>query len=171
MRRPLLALAFALAAGPLHAADLLPYKSDSATFRARFPAPPETDTKELAVGGARTVPIVTHQAADPKSKAVFSVTVAEYPPLFAEVPADTLLDGVQDGLKGKDGRVKPEKPVGAVPPGVFGRAVRIEAGRNVVRARLYLVGTRLIQVTVAGTSKNYPEKAADEFFAGFEPVR
>src|SRR4051794_14379310 len=68
--------------------DPLPFKSDSASFRARFPAEPGPDAKELRVGAERTIPVSTYRAADPKTGAVFSVTVAEYPPAFAEVPAD-----------------------------------------------------------------------------------
>ena len=162
--RPLLVLL--LVAAPATAADLLPFKSQAERWVARFPAQPTPDSKELAIGGSRSVPLVMHSAKDPKSQAVFSITVAEYPPAFAEVPAATLLDGVRDGLKGKDGKVTAEKPLKGPHPG---RAVRIEAGRNTVRSRLVLVGTRLYQVTVAGSTRSFPDELSEEFFASFEP--
>src|SRR5205085_1948419 len=99
---------------------------------------------ELAVGGGRTVPVTTHRATDLKSGAVFSVSVAEYPSAFAEVPADKVLDGVRDGLKGKDGKVKVDERLKGWSGG---RAVQVEAGRNTIHARLVLVGSRLFQVT------------------------
>ena len=160
--RPLLAVA--LFAAPAVAADPLPTKLQTDTFRVRLPAEPDIDAKELAVGGGRSVPVSTYKATDPKSGAVFSVSVAEYPPAFTEVPADTLLDGVRDGLKGKDGKVKREDRSKG------GRTVVIEAGRNLMHARLLLVGTRLFQVTVAGPAKTFPEKTAQQFLDGFEPV-
>ena len=160
--RPL-ALALLLAAPA--AADLT-HPSDSGSFRARFPAPPTLDEKELAVGASRTVPVAAHRATDPKTGCVFAVTVAEYPPAFAEVPAETLLDGVRDGLKGRDGKLKSEEKLRGPHPG---RTLRIEAGRNLVRARLVVAGSRLFQVTVAGPAHGFPDKLADEFFAGFEP--
>ncbi len=159
--RPLLALA--LFAAPVTAADPLPVKLLTDTFRVRMPGEPDIDAKELAVGGGRSVPVATHKATDPKSQAVFSVTVADYPSAFADVPADTLLDGVRDGLKGKDGKIKREDRKG-------GRTLQIEAGRNVIHARLVLVGSRLFQVTVAGPGKSFPEKTAREFLDSFEPV-
>jgi hypothetical protein len=171
MRRPLAVLALALLAAPLHAGDPLPVRVQADTYRARFPDDPEEESKKLAVGAGQSVPVVGRRATDPKSGAVFAVTVADYPPAFAEVPAEKLLDGVRDGLKGKDGKVKAEEERTLGPEKHPGRAVRIEAGKNTVRARLFLVGTRLYQVTVAGATKTFPEKASDEFFAAFEPTR
>lgn len=171
MRRPLAVLALALLAAPLHAGDRLPVRVQTDTYRVRFPDDPEEESKKLAVGSGQSVPVVSRRATDPKSKAVFSVTVADYPPAFAEVPAKKLLDGVRDGLKGKDGRVNAEEETTIGPDRHPGRAVRIEAGKNTVRARLYLVGTRLYQVTVAGATKGFPEDASTEFFAAFEPAR
>lgn len=155
-----------LAAAPAFADDRLVHKSDSGSFKCLFPSPAEQDGKELAVGGDRTVPVWTHRAKNPTDH-VFSVTVAEYPPAFAEVPADTVLDGARDGLKGKDGKVKAEERMKGPYPG---RAVRIEAGKNTVRTRLILVGSRLYQVTVTGSTKNFPEKMSEAFFASFEPT-
>ena len=155
-----------LVAAPALADDKLVHKSDSGSFKCLFPAEPESDGKELAVGAERTVPVWTHRAK--ANDWVYSVTVAEYPAVFAEVPADTLLDGARDGLKGKDGKVKAEEKMKGPYPG---RAVRIEAGKNTVRSRLVLGGSRLYQVTVAGPTKNFPEKTSEAFFNSFEPAR
>lgn len=163
--RPLLALA--VLAAPLAAADLT-HGSDSSSFTARFPAEPRLDEKDLVIGGGRSAWVAIHRATDPKSGAEFSVTVADYPAAFAEVPADTLLDGVRDGLKGKDGKVRAEERMRGPYPG---RAVRIEAGSNTVRTRLVLVGTRLFQVTVTGKTSKFPEKLSEEFYASFQPKR
>lgn len=151
----------------LAAADLT-HSADSASFTARFPAPPKLDEKDLVIGGGRSAWVATHRATDSKSGAEFSVTVADYPAAFAEVSPQTLLDGVRDGLKGKDGKVKAEEPLKGPYPG---RAVRIEAGSNTIRTRLVLVGTRLFQVTVVGKTRSFPEKLSEEFYASFEPKR
>ena len=55
-----------------------------------------------------------------------------------------------DGLKGRDGTVKAEEWFFYRSEKMPVRAVRIEAGKNQLRTRLYLRGSRLLQVTVAG---------------------
>jgi hypothetical protein len=163
--RPLVAVL--LVAAPLAAADLV-HSADSGSFKAKFPAPPRLDEKDLVIGGGRSAWVATHRATDPKSGAEFSVTVADYPAAFAEVPPQTLLDGVRDGLKGKDGKVVAERPLDGPLPGW---AVRIEAGQNTIRTRLVLVGSRLFQVTVVAKTNKFPDKLSEEFYASFEPKR
>jgi len=86
------------------------------------------------------------------------------------VKSKTVLDGVRDGMKGKDGVVEEDKEVtlnGTIP----GREIRIKAGKRVVRARIYLTGTRLYQVMVTGERQPADGKSADEFLRSFELLK
>ena len=147
------------------------YTSDVGKFRVKFPGKPKVDSKELASGpgGVQPIPVTTERVEGP-SGVVFAVTFADYPDTFLGVKAKTVLDGVRDGMKGKDGVVKEDKEValGGTTPG---REIRIEAGKKVIRARVFLAGTRLYQVMVTGDRQPADGKSADEFLRSFEIVK
>jgi hypothetical protein len=101
---------------------------------------------------------------------VLAVTFADYPETFLGVSAKKVLDGVRDGMKGKDGVVKKDEDIkldGNFP----GRELRIEAGKRVIRARVFLTGTRLYQVMVTGEKQAADGKMADDFFKSFELLK
>lgn len=147
------------------------YTSDAGKFRVKFAGKPKVETKELASGpgGVQAIPVTTERCEGPNNT-VFAVTFADYPDSFLGVKPKTVLDGVRDGMKGKDGVVKDEKDVtlgGTVP----GREFRIEAGKKVIRARIFLAGTRLYQVMVTGERQPADGKSADEFLKSFEILK
>jgi hypothetical protein len=161
--RPVVALlALSLLTRP-DAPAQVPAKPVGVPFAVRFPGEARVVTRELAIGGGRTVPVSTYSCTLPDGDAVFSVVAVDYPAAFAEVPADVLLDGVRDGLKGKDGKVVGDTRRGR------DREFTVTAGRNTVRARLVLSGTRLYQVTVSG-GRNFPTGGADDFLRSFKAV-
>ena len=102
---------------------------------------------------------------------MFAVTFADYPEAYRDVPAKVILDGVRDGLKGKDGKVEHDDDAALGPDKVPGRAVKVVAGSRVVRARVFLHGTRLYEVMVTGPKDAVATKAADEFLKSFEIVK
>lgn len=147
------------------------YTSDAGKFRVKFPGKPRADSKELASGpgGVQAIPVTTERVEGPNG-VIFAVTFADYPDTFLGVKAGTVLDGVRDGMKGKDGVVKEYKEItlgGTIP----GREIRIEAGKKVIRAKVFLAGTRLYQVMVTGDRQPADGKSADEFLRSFELVK
>lgn len=147
------------------------YTSDAGKFRVKFPGKPRVDSKELASGpgGVQAIPVTTERV-EGHNGVVFAVTFADYPDTFLGVKAKTVLDGVRDGMKGKDGVVREDREVtlgGTIP----GRELRIEAGKRVIRARVFLTGTRLYQVMVTGERQPADGKSADEFLRSFEVVK
>ena len=150
------------------------YTTSDGRFKVRMPRGADTDTKDLATGpgGIQSVPVTTVRATGP-DKGVYAVAYADYPESFRAVPAKTLLDGVRDGLKGTDGKVAldEETTLRAGTETVTGRAFRIEAGSNVVRARVFLVENRLYQVMVTGKKSAVDGATADEFLKSFELLR
>lgn len=149
------------------------YESESGRFRVKFPSKPRLDTKDLATGksGISPVTVVTERA-ETRQDVVLAVVYADYPDEFKHVPAQKILDGVRDGLKGKDGRVVSDAEVQfADPTQTSYRQIRIEAGRNVIRVRLYLVGSRLYQVLVIGDTRHVSSAECEEFFNTFEIIK
>lgn len=165
---------FALTAGTGLTQERAPelYQSDQGKFRVAFPERPKIDTKDLATGkaGAAVVSVVTERAEAP-NRAILAVIYADYPDEFKTVPAKKLLDAARDGLKGKDGKLRMEKEVTLKnSPASSYRDLRIEAGSNVIRVRLYLVGTRLYQVMVTGDRKTTTNTVCDTFLDSFELI-
>jgi hypothetical protein len=149
---------------------LYEYTSEAGRYRAKFPEKPRSETKDLSTGpGGRVIPTLTDKAEGPRD-AVYAVTIADYPESFRDVPEKAILDGVRDGLKATDGRVTEDNEitVGSGETKLAGRELRIEAGRNTVRARLFLSGTRLYQVMVTGSKNAVNGPTADEFLRSFE---
>ncbi|MFO0849455.1 MAG: hypothetical protein U0871_12995 [Gemmataceae bacterium] len=160
-----LALALAVADDPIG-----PTHSPDGRYTVHFPKPPKTEAKELAVGNGVTVPVVTAKADGP-DKLVYAVVYADYPPEFRDVPADKLLAGARDGLKGKDGVLVRNQPTTFGEDKLPAREVTVEAGRGAryaVRAVLVLSGTRLYQVMVTGPKDAIGKKSADEFIRSFK---
>ena len=159
---------FTLMAAVSLAAPPVVFQSDAGRYAAAFPGKPRTETKELSTGpGRRAVPVTTDKVDDP-SGAVFAVTVADYPESFRDVTPKAVLDGVRDGLKGPDGKLLTDGELTVGEAKHPGRELVIEAGRNLIRARVYLVGTRLYQVTVTGPKGEAGGRRGDEFLKSFE---
>lgn len=135
-------------------------------FQVRSPKKLTKETTDQAtnVGLVR----VTSEVAELNRDLTLSVVFSDYPATFEKLNADTVIDGVRDGLKGIDGRIISESPVKLGPNGPNGREIRIEAGPNFVRARAWLIGHRLYLVMATGKRAKQRDPEIDEFFQSFE---
>jgi hypothetical protein len=147
----------ALAVGSAPAAaqkepKLTDFKSEKGGYQVKLPGTPKEDTKKV---GDEKIPVTTARV-EASSGAVYAASFAVYPKSYQNVPAKTILDGVRDGLKGTDGKLDEEEKELVLESGgekYPGREVVVKAGRNYVRARVYLVGTTLYQVMVTGSKE------------------
>jgi len=167
---PLLVLLFAAPSFAQRDPKLEDYQSEAGRFKVKLPGRPKTESKDLATGRGKQVITVTTEKVDTLNGAVFAVTYADYPDSYKDAPAKTILEGVRDGLKGTDGKVikDEETSVQLNEAKIPGRDLRIEAGKSVIRARIFIHGQRLYQVLVTGTKDTVNTKDADAFLKSFE---
>lgn len=162
-----------LAVGVVAAADRKPpkfaFESAESGFKVGLPAKPRTQTRQLAtVAGNLTVHVMRY---DGVSDVVLSVTRTDYPTEFAAVEPAKLFAGMLNEMKGADGKVVEEKEIALGTEKYPGRQVRIEVNRKVIRARLFLVGTRLYQVMATGSRDGVASAPAEDLFDTFEVVK
>lgn len=142
------------------------HTSTESGFSVGLPGKPKTQTKQIAtVTGMLTVHIMRY---DGSRDLVLSVTRTDYPTEFAGVEPAKLFTEMVKEMKGADGKVTEEKDVTLGAEKHPGREVRIEANKQVVRARMYLVGTRLFQVIATGGKAGVASAAAEDLFDTFE---
>ena len=142
------------------------YKSDEGKFAVRFPKDPSISNKELAT--AAGVLKVQTAKSEVGRDLMLSVSHTTYPASFGDVDPNKILDGVRDGLKGQDGELKSDKVTALGEDKFPAREVRINAGKNGIRARLVLVDRRLVQALAVGSKDTLDGKAVEEFFKSFE---
>lgn len=147
------------------------YISDKGKFKTVLPGKPSLTSKDLSIGrDGVTVPVTTERV-ETATRAILSVSYADYPESFREVPPKAILDGVRDGLKGSDGKISDETEIRFGPGKHPGRELRIVAGKNVIRVRIVLVGTRLYEVMITGSKDAVSSSSAEAFWNGFEVLR
>ncbi len=134
-----------------------------------LPGKPKTDKQNLTtVAGTLTV----HTARfDSGSDLVLSVTNTDYPKEFTGVKPEEVFKGMLKEMQGADGKVAEETDVTIGADKHPGKQWRIEAGKNVIRVQVYLVGRRVYQVMANGSKEGADGKAAAELFATFELVK
>lgn len=133
-------------------------------FSVGLPGKPKLDTQKLVtVAGTLQVHTTRYDAG---SDLVLSVTFTEYPKDFVKVPMDHLFEGMRKEMAGADGRVLKEEKIEL--ESHPGREWRIEAGKLVVRARVYLVGTKVYQVMINGSKDAVGGSAAEDLFRTFK---
>lgn len=145
------------------------FTSEAGRYRAKFPDKPATTSKDLSTG-KQVVRVVNDRAPGPHDL-VFAVTFTDYPDSFTPVAPSRLLDGVTRGLTGQDGRVVSQTPLDATEGIRAGRSLRIDAGKNAIRAKILLVGTRLYQVMVTGPRESMDDPSVGEFLDSFEVLK
>jgi len=162
---PLLALPVVLAA-PLYAAkEPKPeYTAHevSGAYIITFPHKPDTKDSKLESGNTK---IAVSTAKVEFAGLVYTVSRAEYPEAFDSTKPETILDGIRDGMKGRDGQIKLDKSItlGDVP----GREIVIQAGSNSIRAKVYVVKHVVTQVMVVGAKDKIDTAIPTEFFKSF----
>lgn len=166
MRRWLVIVVVALSASAVLAdkSSLSKFSSETGKFTVDFPSRPnKTDSDKSLATASGNVTVVTSRAE--KDGAVYSVTFADYPESFYGVSATHVLDGVIEGMKGKDGEVSGTSSFDV--DGLPGRTATITAGENVVKAKVLLAGRRLYLVQVCGKKEAVRARAADDFLSSF----
>jgi hypothetical protein len=161
----------ATAPAQLKKAKWVSFTSEPHQYKIKFPKKPAADAPKHLATAAGVVRIDTDRAE--ADGVEFAVTIALYPEDFKDVAAKTLLDAVRDGLKGSDGEIKSDEPL-TLDVGnstVTGREFRIQAGRNLLRCRAYLLGNKLYQVMVTGPKSIVEGPVVGPFFDSFELKR
>jgi hypothetical protein len=172
------ALTCLLVAGLAHAddTDLQKFTSKDLGFTVLLPGKPMETTQEVKSGAG---PLTVHLFVQAPSKDVaYVVGVNDYPDAFVKgKTADKVLDdGTQGGIKtledkGLHPRKTSEKKITLGEDKHPGRDIRIDIDKGVYRTRIYLVGSRLYQVTLVGPETVVTGKDADRYFDSFEVTR
>jgi hypothetical protein len=148
--------------------ELRSHESKSGRFKAGYTETPKSDSRSVASDTGKLE--VTTVSAAVSRDLTLAVTWTDYPEKFQSVPADKLLDAVKKGMKTKDAKLVDEKAVAAHDPNPAGQEVHYDYGKYHVRARLFLVGTRLYQVTATGKKDEVEGRLADKFLASFQLI-
>ena len=104
-----------------------------------------------------------------KNDVYYTVSYTDYPEAYGQVSADTILDGIRDGMKGPDGKVAQDEKLKF--EGGEGRLMRITAGKNEIRAKAILMKRRLYLVEVCGTTESMKTADPEKFLGSFEPTK
>ena len=167
MRAAIVCLAFASLAVAQERKPKYLHESADGGYQVGLPGKPTKTTTQELTTAAGTLKVHT-TLFDTRNDLVLSVTYADYPKEFVSVPAKKVLDGIRDTMKGLDGEITDEKDVTLGTDKHPGRQFRIAAGKTVIRARVYLVGTRVYQVMASGKKDAASGTVADDLFATFE---
>jgi hypothetical protein len=132
-------------------------------FLVRFPDKPREESRDMATS-AGVIQLHTTRC-DAGRDLILSVVWCDYPEEFEGVEMRTIMDGVADGLRGRDGKIVRESDFAE---GLLkGRVWRIEAERNIIRVRAALAGRRLYQIVAVGPRDRIDLPMVDEFFQSF----
>ena len=145
------------------------YKSAKYKFRAYFPEKdPKVETRKLKIdGGEMDQSTVSVELRD----GVYSVSVTVLPDAAVLAGEKAVLDGVRDGIKGKDGKVLHEDELEQNTSKTAGRELLFDFRRNQLRTRVFLVENRLYQVSVTGSKSVVAGDTAGKFLAAFEVTK
>jgi hypothetical protein len=164
-----LAAGLAFAGGPKKNTDLPVREFPDGRFKAMLGDEPKEKTQHLK---SEAGPLdVTTLAVKVSDNLTLSVTWTDYPDSFREVPREKLLAAVRDGLKTKNARLVTERAVVAADPNPAAKEIQFDHGRYHTRTRLYLVGTRLYQVTATGKKDDVEGDFAGKFLVSFEVTK
>ena len=144
-----------------------PFAPRDGQLTVQFPGKPKenSSTTKSAIG---TLKVFTATYAT-ETGSVFLVSYTDFPGGTAKPEnRGALLDGVRDGLKGKDGTVLKDEEVEFGSEKLAGRELELAKGDHRVRITAVLRNDRLFQVGVVGTKEFVASKAATEFLKSFE---
>jgi hypothetical protein len=156
-----------LLAGAPRATPAEPFAPRDGQFRVKFHGTPkEKTTTATSALGKLKVFTATYASDDDNA---FLVSYTDFPEGTAKPETRaTLLDGVRDGLKGKDGTVLKDEEVEFGSEKLAGRELELTKGDRRVRVTAVLRNDRLFQVGVVGTKEFVASKAATDFLKSFE---
>lgn len=141
------------------------FESPDGRFKAMLGDNPRVDARPVHSAAG---PLEVHTLSTTAKDLTLSVTWTDYPESFKDVPPERLLAAVRDGMKTKDAKIVRDETVRPNDPNPAGREVQFNYGKYHVRSRLFLVGTRLYQVTATGKGDDVEGEVAKKFFASFE---
>ncbi len=144
------------------------HTSEEGKYTAKFPGAPKlkSETTKSAVGEL-TVHIATYATSDAST---YMVSYTDFPPAATKKENHgTLFDGIRDGVKGKDGKIAgTEKELAIGPDKLPGREFTVEKGKQRIRYRVILNGSRVYQIAVIGAESFTTGKDATAFFDSFQ---
>lgn len=145
------------------------YSSDSGRFRVLMPDDDDDENTTLAtvVGPVRVETV----RGDIGRSLNLSVSYSDFPDAFSSVSKVKLYDGLREALKGVDGTIENEKDYTPGRDGPLGREFTVTGGKNKIRCRVVLVGTRLYQIMAVGERDFVDSQTVAEFFDSFELMR
>jgi hypothetical protein len=145
------------------------YTSPTFKYKAYFPEKtPRESTKKVKTNGGE---LEQGTASVELRDGVFSVTVTLLPEAVATTDPKTVLDGVRDGIKGKDGELESDAAIEQVAGKTPGREFLFTFRKNQLKTRVFLVENRLYQVTVTGPKAVVTGDTAGKFLAAFEVTK
>jgi hypothetical protein len=142
------------------------FSSKEGQFKVLMPGKPKQEDLETAGDFGKGV---LHMNSVHVGKTFYGANYGDFPAAIKKAPLKKVLDSSRDGavanLEGKLAREKDIK-LGKYP----GREVQIEVGegKQLFRARVYLVEQRLYQVVVCGTKEVATSKEAERFLDSFK---
>ncbi len=163
-------LIFAFMLAPcLHAADWPEYKSPDGKFAISMPG------KVTVKSGQNRYPFgvvkITAHSHTPNKDTVWRVATHDYPEAFLKTtPPGKLLDLMAKGMA-KNVKGKPAIPKAIKLGEHEGREFKLTAappGDYSVHTRLYVVGTRVYQLTLVAKANDIAFKSAEKFFDSFK---
>ena len=157
--------------GPPPPAKGKTHTSDAGRFRVLAIGELKSESKNLSTA-AGVLEVRTERFEGVRDLMV-AVVYTDYPETFKDADVKSVLEGVCEGMRGVDGKLvrNREDSLGTGADTITGRDVRIEAGRNVVHARIFLNGSRLYQVMASGPRDAVDGKIATDFVNSFELVK
>jgi hypothetical protein len=99
---------------------------------------------------------------------VYMVTYNDLPPIVALVDPQIVLKGVRDGILAQKRKLISDGEIVLGEKKIPGRAILIEYQTRYLRARIFMAGTRLYNVTVAGPKIAVTSPDADRFLDSFK---
>ena len=150
--------------------DPKPYTSTEFKFKTFFPekGPKETTRKIKTDGGELEQGTASVELRD---GGVYSVTVTVLPEAAVQAGAKAVIDGVRDGIKGKDGKLESDKTHEQGEAKTPGREMLFTFRNNQLKTRVFLVDDRLYQVTVTGSKSVVAGETAGRFLSAFEVTK
>ena len=159
-------LLLAMCQGNAQPAEWKEFASKDGRFTVLFPGTPEQSKADTESDFGKGV---LHMNTVQVGRTMFGAHYCDFPPDVKKVPLKQVYDSSRDGAaENMQGKLMSEKEVklGDHP----GREIQISVanGRQLFRARVYLVEQRLYQVVVFGTKEAATSKDADKFMDSFK---
>lgn len=168
MRAAIVGLLLVACANPAAGQPRGTYKSRDGRYAVKFPGTPKVTEQTANTDlGELTVTVATYANSD---GGVFMVSHSDFPEAATKAAnRATLLDGIRDGVKGRDGKqVGDNKAIEFGPDKLPGREFTIDKGKQRIRFRVILRDSRVYQIAAIGTAKFADGKDATEFIESFE---